>query len=85
MITGLGDRLNEEVMSRLNQSEPLSFMDAKVIPSSIHIESGYNKQRKTAVWIGASMMASFDAYKSLCVTKEEYDEGGEQSLFKACF
>ena len=60
-------------------------MSIRVMPSSFYKESGYTNQRKHAAWQGGSIFATFDSFKQLRVTRQEFEEGAETSLLAKCF
>jgi len=88
MLPGLGNRLTNDLTSLLaakglneNNGDP----SVVVMPSTAHRESGYTQQRKHAAWIGGSMFASFESFKQLRVTKQEWEESAEAALLTKCF
>ncbi|KAM9507705.1 actin-like protein 7A [Guaruba guarouba] len=42
-------------------------------------------QRKSAVWIGGSILASLNSFQDLWVHRDEYEEHGSTCIFKKCF
>jgi actin len=91
MTNGLGDRLQNDLQAMFDQnSKAQSSMgetvsSLRVMPSSYHRESGYTNQRKHAAWQGGSIFASFESFKNLRVTRQEFEEGVEASLLAKCF
>ncbi len=57
----------------------------QVSPSTSFRESGYTQQRKFSPWVGGSIFASFDSFKSTRVSKQDYEETGEAALLAKCF
>jgi actin-related protein len=86
MLPGLGTRLNNDLNKHFMASkDEIGYMEAKVMPSSTYRESGYTQQRKHAAWIGGSIFASFDSFKQLRVTKQDWEESAESALLTKCF
>ena len=90
MLPGLGTRLNNDLNSHFARAEGAGkneggLMQAKVMPSADFRESGYTQQRKYAAWTGGSIFASFDSFKQLRVTKQDWEESAEAALFTKCF
>ncbi len=96
MLSGFGDRLTNDLNALFtsrhigNASESETAMGVteapiRVMPSSFYKESGYTNQRKHAAWQGGSIFASFDTFKQLRVTRQEFEEGAESSLLAKCF
>ena len=51
-----------------------------------HSESGYTFQRRTAAWIGGSILSSIqDTYREIKITKQEWDEEKENSILTKSF
>lgn len=66
---GFGDRLLYEVRSRA--------------PERTRIRISAPPEREYSAWVGGSILASLATFKSMWVTKEEYEEeGAERVLFK---
>ena len=52
----------------------------------VYSESGYTFQRRTAAWIGGSILSSIhDTYKEIKITKQEWDENAENCVLTKCF
>lgn len=92
MLTGLGDRLTNDLNEFFEngrdgeaQLDGTAGTQLRVMPSSFHRESGYTNQRKYAAWQGGSIFASFESFKNLRVTRQEFEEGVESSLLAKCF
>ena len=95
MLPGLGDRLINDLNTQFSTNEEdipsiashtMSDNDkVRVLPSSKYRESGYTQQRKYAAWTGGSIFASFESFKDLRVTKQEWEDGAETALLAKCF
>ncbi len=92
MLTGLGDRLSNDLNNLFDDRKDGETSQLgntagtlRVMPSSFHREPGYTNQRKYAAWQGGSIFASFDSFKKLRVTRQEFEEGVESSLLAKCF
>ena len=92
MLTGLGDRLTNDLNEFFENGRDgeaqlggTAGTQLRVMPSSFHRESGYTNQRKYAAWQGGSIFASFESFKNLRVTRQEFEEGVESSLLAKCF
>lgn len=89
LLPGLSDRLAVELQQRINSDAKTSKnsqnIDIRVIPNSKYSESGYTFQRRTAAWIGGSIVASIqDTYKEIKITKQEWDEEKENCILTKC-
>jgi actin len=42
-------------------------------------------ERKHAAWIGGSVFASLSPFSSMCITRDDYDEGGASIVHQKCF
>jgi len=75
-ITGFGDRLESEMtkLVKKNATRSQRNLKVRVIPSSSHREAGYTSQRKTAAWIGGSIISSLDTFKQIKITRQEWEE-----------
>ena len=62
MLQGLKERLNEEVV--------------RLSPAGTVVRMVAQPDRKDAVWVGASILASLRTFKEQWVTREEYEEHG---------
>lgn len=92
MLSGLGDRLTNDLNGFFESGQEgdgslggTTGSQLRVMPSSFHRESGYTNQRKHAAWQGGSIFASFESFKNLRVTRQEFEEGVESSLLAKCF
>uniref|UniRef100_A0A8B9HGG2 Actin-like 6B n=1 Tax=Astyanax mexicanus TaxID=7994 RepID=A0A8B9HGG2_ASTMX len=73
LLQGFTERLNRE----LSQKAPPS-MRLKLIASNSSIE------RRFSPWIGGSILASLGTFQQMWISKQEYDEGGKQSVERKC-
>uniref|UniRef100_A0A673JHN3 Actin-like protein 6B n=1 Tax=Sinocyclocheilus rhinocerous TaxID=307959 RepID=A0A673JHN3_9TELE len=73
LLQGFTERLNRE----LSQKAPPS-MRLKLIASNSSIE------RRFSSWIGGSILASLGTFQQMWISKQEYDEGGKQSVERKC-
>nr|XP_055045495.1 actin-like protein 6B isoform X1 [Misgurnus anguillicaudatus] len=73
LLQGFTERLNSE----LSQKAPPS-MRLKLIASNSSIE------RRFSSWIGGSILASLGTFQQMWISKQEYDEGGKQSVERKC-
>lgn len=71
MFEGLPTRLTNELMELTNHK-----MRVKVVAQP---------ERKYAVWIGGSILASLDSFKDMWITKKDYDEVGSHVVHSKCF
>lgn len=72
MFKGLPDRLLKELKSLAPAN---AAHDMKVIASP---------ERKYAVWIGASILASLSTFNQMWITKDEYEESGPSIVHRKC-
>ncbi|PIC15785.1 hypothetical protein B9Z55_022627 [Caenorhabditis nigoni] len=42
-------------------------------------------ERKYAVWMGGSILASLNSFQEMWISKEEYDESGPSIVHRKCF
>ena len=82
MLTGFGDRLQDELTNKIteNKASSLDINTCNVIPSKAFSESGYTTQRKYASWIGASIFASLSKFQSLRIKRTEWEENAERVI-----
>ena len=71
MYEGLPERLQKELK--------------RLAPSSINVGILARPERKYCVWIGGAVVSSLSTFKSMWVTKEEYEESGAQIVHRKCF
>ena len=83
MTAGLGDRLDADINAKFASDEKsnVSFKNARVIPSLACKERGYTVQRKYGAWVGGSILSSLELYHKLKITRQEWEECGENCLF----
>uniref|UniRef100_A0A3P8Z6K9 Actin like 7A n=1 Tax=Esox lucius TaxID=8010 RepID=A0A3P8Z6K9_ESOLU len=70
MFRGFQERLRSE----LNQIAP--FGETSVVASA---------ERKNAVWLGGSILASLSSFQSLWIDKKDYEEKGPLFIYQKCF
>ena len=70
MFEGLPQRLRHEIQN--------------LAPQSMRIKVIAPPERKYAVWIGGSILASLSTFDDMWVTKEEYDEAGPSIVHRKC-
>ncbi|XP_066578441.1 actin-like protein 6B [Amia ocellicauda] len=73
LLQGFTERLNRE----LSQKAPPS-MRLKLIASNSSME------RRFSPWIGGSILASLGTFQQMWISKQEYEEGGKQSVERKC-
>lgn len=71
LFTGLQERLQKEI--------------GKLEPRKTSVNVIANPERKYASWIGGSILASSDSFKTSWITKEEYEEQGEIIVNTKCY
>ena len=77
MFPGLADRLQKE----LTLQEGIGPM----VPNNTKVKVIAPPERKYSTWIGGSILASLSTFKSMWISKEEYDESGPSIVHKKCF
>ena len=70
--------LTERVHGRLNELVPQMSMKVKLIAPATPSE------RRFAVWIGGSILASLGSFNQLWMSKAEYDEQGAAGIQRKC-
>jgi actin-related protein len=87
-------RLHSELTARMDSTmnggstyDRHSFQNEyRVYPSSLYREPGYTFQRKYAPWIGGSIIGSLNTHSELKISRQEWEEGVETSLWQTkCF
>nr|XP_023650617.1 actin-like protein 6B isoform X2 [Paramormyrops kingsleyae] len=73
LLQGFTERLNRE----LSQKAPPS-MRLKLIASNSSME------RRFSPWIGGSILASLGTFQQMWISKQEYEEGGKQTVERKC-
>ena len=71
MFPGLPERLSKEMTA--------------LAPSTMKIKVVAPPERKYSVWIGGSILASLSTFKSMWISKAEYDECGPSIVHRKCF
>ena len=74
LLPGLTDRLQ----ARLGEIVPQTSMKVKMIAATAPAE------RRFAVWIGGSILASLGSFQQLWMSKAEYEEQGAQGILRKC-
>ncbi len=70
MIPGFSNRINMQLKDVLNEKK-ISYSSYKVIAEG---------NRNISAWIGASMISSMSSFNNVFITREEYNENGENKL-----
>lgn len=70
MMPGFSNRINLQLKDVLNR-ENISYSSYKVIAEG---------NRNISSWIGASMISSMSSFNNVFITREEYNENGENKL-----
>ena len=78
MTEGFSDRLKREIMNNGSDNPQISGLN--VVPDAKGNEPGYNSQRKTAAWIGGSILASLDTFAKISISKQDYEDTGSASI-----
>ncbi len=71
MFPGLADRMQKEISS--------------LAPSGVKVRVLAPPERKFAVWIGGSILASLSTFQAMWISKQEYDESGSSIVHRKCF
>ena len=71
MFPGFADRLQKELTA--------------LAPNSMKIFIIATPERKHSAWIGGSILASLSTFKSMWISREEYDESGAYIVHRKCF
>jgi len=74
LLPGLTDRLH----ARLNELVPQMSMKVKLLAATTPSE------RRFAVWIGGSILASLGSFQQLWMSRQEYDELGANAIHRKC-
>ena len=77
MFPGFADRLQKE----LTPQEGIGSM----VPNNTKVKVIAPPERKYSTWIGGSILAALSSFKSLWISKEEYDESGPSIIHTKCF
>ena len=70
--------LTDRLHWRLNQLVPQMSMKVKLIAPTTP------QERRFAVWIGGSILASLGSFQQLWMSKAEYEEQGAQGILRKC-
>lgn len=70
MMPGFSNRINLQLKEVLNR-ENISYNSYKVIAEG---------NRNISAWIGASMISSMSSFNNVFITREDYNENGENKL-----
>jgi actin beta/gamma 1 len=71
MFPGFADRMQKEISS--------------LAPSGVKVRVLAPPERKFAVWIGGSILASLSTFQAMWISKQEYDESGPSIVHRKCF
>jgi len=71
MFPGIADRMHKELVS--------------LAPHTMKIKIVAPPERKYSVWIGGSILASLQSFKTMWITKQEFQEAGSSIVHKKCF
>lgn len=71
LFSGLPERLQKELTS--------------LVPPAIKVKINAPAERGNYVWMGGSVLASLGKFKSMCVSKADYDEKGAAIIHTKCF
>ncbi|KAM8953839.1 actin-like protein 6A [Pelodytes ibericus] len=73
LIEGFVGRLRKELFQKIPENLKLKVVANK-----------NSKQRNVDAWLGGSTFASLGFFKQICISKQEYEEAGNQCLLKKC-
>lgn len=71
MFDGLSNRLTKEVSG--------------LIPGKMRVKVVANPDRKYAVWVGGSILASLESFQHMWISKEDFEEYGPHVVHTKCF
>jgi actin len=71
MFTGLPERIEKEII--------------RLAPPTIKVKVVAPPERKYAVWIGGSILASLATFPQMVITHEEYNDAGPGIVHRKCF
>ena len=71
MFDGIAERLEKEIKA--------------LAPSSVEVKVLANPERKYAIWLGGSILASEPQFPEVWISKEEYEESGPAVVHRKCF
>jgi len=70
MMPGFSNRINLQLKDVLNR-ENINYNSYQVVAEG---------NRNISTWIGASMVSSMSSFNNVFITREEYNENGENKL-----
>ena len=71
MFPGIAARLEKQITS--------------LAPSTMKVKIVEQPERKYAVWMGGSILASLSTFQQMWISKQEYDETGPSIVHRKCF
>jgi actin len=71
MYQGIAERLEKEIVA--------------LAPPTMKVKIIAPEERKYAVWVGGSILASLSTFPQMVITKDEYDEAGPSIVHRKCF
>ena len=71
MFEGLPERIEKEMV--------------RLAPPTMKIKVVAPPERKYAVWIGGSILASLATFPQMVITRDEYNEAGPGIVHRKCF
>ena len=71
MFEGFAERLDKEITA--------------LAPPTMRVKIVAPPERKYAVWVGGSILASFSTFPQMVITKDEYNESGPSIVHRKCF
>lgn len=67
-----------------NTSERMKIEMNQLSPTSLKVDCTAHSERKYSAWIGGSIIATLNNFKSMWITKQEYTEYGPQIIHRKC-
>lgn len=64
-------------------SQRLEYELEAISPSPVHIRAP--KERRYAVWLGASILGSLSTFGEICISRKEYEDHGSRIVHRKCF
>nr|AGM32156.1 actin [Coptotermes formosanus] len=71
MFPGIAERIEKEMIA--------------LAPPTMKIKIVAPEERKYAVWVGGSILASLSTFPQMVITKDEYSESGPSIVHRKCF
>jgi actin len=71
MFPGIAERLEKEIIA--------------LAPPTMKVKVVAPEERKYAVWVGGSILASLSTFPQMVITKDEYSESGPSIVHRKCF